>query len=229
MEEDIPTWISEHSIVYKGIIDDTDENDESDFFVDKKYVKPLIINNISDFGKMIEIINYWDIRPIPKLVIDYIHENKKHCVEKLYELSFLATSKDLLPSIFEYDYRIEYYRIFEESEIDEDTGIEYYTHHNELRIYLCDNLLSLIGFFSFSSNKDDNYFDEIILCIENNKVYSDYVVQFDNFHMMITYSQNELKFSCYNSRELNANNVNIAIPINEYNIYEILKNLKNYK
>lgn len=45
---------------------------ESDFF-----------KNFNNFQQIIEVIDFWDIKPIPKSVVKYMHENITQCTKQL--------------------------------------------------------------------------------------------------------------------------------------------------
>lgn len=50
------------------------------------------IKNIKDFEQILNIVNYSDINPYHKYFINYIHNNKKICMNSLLNLGILINS-----------------------------------------------------------------------------------------------------------------------------------------
>lgn len=161
-KNDVPTWISDNSKVYKSMVEDDDEN--LPFIIDEFLVKSTSkINNIKDFKQIIEIVNYWDIVPFPENLIDYIKINKDNCIHTLFNLSKFVTSRELIELIFTSDYEIKYKVTKNNNKYEVGKG---YTFCVDLSFYLNDNI---IFEQKILAKKKENLFEKISYALKNNQ------------------------------------------------------------
>lgn len=226
-KEEIPEWISSHSNVYRGMIDD---DDQSPFLLEQKYVGPLDLSSIQNFKKVIEIINYWDITPIPNVIFSYIHENRVESLNALYDLGNTATGKELLNTVITSDYMLTSDVNFTDTE--NENGIVSIMNVS-LKIYFLGNFLYCLNVSIEYMHQDtfDMRFDELIYSIENDDE-NTYIMEsiFDHFitiNKEWMYKDGKLSFLTKSYLENSETILEIiTIPVTVYNKNLILKSLK---